>query len=568
MPKEATKDSTSSQPLSMEEWFRTATQDERDAMTALQLEYRFLGDNLSSMWWLHLQGLEFKHHAPTYELPKSAPPSCREKRYSGTEIYEHLDKFAIPLPASPFQTFAIEPIQDAGNDWWRQVRDELLYRKFHKEIEGFEHASPEKKVKDTKGINKQNDSQIMSLGKRKVSATSSDNAVELYLRKGKKGKKSSRNGVASSTESKNMGETVVFPTIQEYAEDVIHSFDSSQVEQREQELATLFEKWKFQAIMNHSLLFYGIGSKRNLLNRLATELEDEGNLMVVDGFDKDVTIEDILDLMMEKWLGEKIQDKYMHSVDGDLDHPLTSRFGLHCHTQRGDNALVQKSIFIAATLARFASSTKRPFHLILHNIDGVGLRNPTAQEALAALVNHSGTSRGLNAFRLITSIDHINSPALLWDSLTRARFNWAWTKADTYRPYVEELLRGASVDETVSIATSTRHRTSNSAPEHKSIFTVLSSLAPRVTEALQQLASLQVAKVAQGEMWVGYKALLRQCMHSCVVSTDNALRNFLKELSDHGIVEQSSSVDTSALSFRIPHGVATLRQILDYDRKL
>jgi hypothetical protein len=51
--------------VSMSGWFATATPEECDAMSALQLDYRFSGDHLGSVWWIHLQELDFKHNCQT-----------------------------------------------------------------------------------------------------------------------------------------------------------------------------------------------------------------------------------------------------------------------------------------------------------------------------------------------------------------------------------------------------------------------------------------------------------------------------------------------------------------------
>jgi hypothetical protein len=94
-----------------------------------------------------------------------------------------------------------------------------------------------------------------------------------------------------------------------------------------------------------------------------------------------------------------------------------------------------------------------------------------------------------------------------------------------------------------------------------SIFAVLTSLAPRHAESLEQLASLQLnADGNEIEEWVDYTALLRQCELKCIVSTDNQLRYFLKELSDHGIVESH----TQKPAYRIPYSKDKLKQILNF----
>ena len=63
-----------------------------------------------------------------------------------------------------------------------------------------------------------------------------------------------------------------------------------------------FEEWKFLLLTNHSLLFWGVGSKQILLHRFVTEHLD-GDICEIDGYDNVLTIESILDLLSDQWLG-------------------------------------------------------------------------------------------------------------------------------------------------------------------------------------------------------------------------------------------------------------------------
>lgn len=59
------------------------------------------------------------------------------------------------------------------------------------------------------------------------------------------------------------------------------------------------------------------------------------------------------------------------------------------------------------------------------------LRNEDSQEALAEL----SASKYMH---LVASMDHVNAP-LMWDARLSEKFNWAYHKAHTYKPYVEEV---------------------------------------------------------------------------------------------------------------------------------
>ena len=50
-------------------------------------------------------------------------------------------------------------------------------------------------------------------------------------------------------------------------------------------------EWTFLLSTNHSLILYGFGSRRDLLNDFAErELSIHGNVLVMDGYDSDISI--------------------------------------------------------------------------------------------------------------------------------------------------------------------------------------------------------------------------------------------------------------------------------------
>jgi hypothetical protein len=74
--------------------------------------------------------------------------------------------------------------------------------------------------------------------------------------------------------------------------------------------------------------------------------------------------------------------------------------------------------------------SKKRVILVVHNIDGTGLRSLEMQNALAELA-------AIPTFSVVASIDHINAP-LLWDGSSLLRFKWAWIPATTFEPYASE----------------------------------------------------------------------------------------------------------------------------------
>ena len=92
---------------------------------------------------------------------------------------------------------------------------------------------------------------------------------------------------------------------------------------------------------------------------------------------------------------------------------------------------------------------------------------------------------------------------------------------------------------------------------------VLASLAPRHTEALQALASLQLANSSNP---VSFTSFLDECRKKMVTSSDGNLRTILKELSSHNIVESKKDTDGSEIVF-VTEGIP-INDVLNWNRPI
>jgi hypothetical protein len=700
--------------MTMKEWFQSVSSDEVDAMIALQLDYRFMGDNFSSYWWIHFHALGFKHTKGTaYELPPSYSSNsvCRPRNvvvpvkkqeqekdnhdhptkgkvagddssvhestavtaYDANGLYEELDSLAIPQINSAFDHMPPEQMgslraDKGGNpskqktrqeiDWWRSIRDELIFRKFHKDIEkeygrGYGKKSTSKSTKattvtttqqhgrhnnnnndddhdddPTDTSNKHSGNDVAVNGRTKRTRQSrefySDAGADLLINntRKKKGRGVSlrRNAINTDNNTKKWKSVnttnkdndprgdnattndtitapVEFPSLVEYA-DMARTYKRHELDAIEQDLVDqTFEEWRFLASTNHSLLIYGVGSKKRLLERLAEEeLDKDGDVVQIDGYDRDITIESILETLVDHWLGgEEPIVNPLNLFQGQRQHDCTG-LSYYPQQQGSTTSIIQKAARIAHEMATIVGQSLRPIYIVLHNIDGIGLRNHTAQEALATLISQSFVPQcGLNAIRLIASIDHVNGPTLLWNTTSRHRFRWMWKEAHTQRPYIDEVLQSQKMESDKLKNRKKSKKSKNGLMDgggdddddddddeqqlcwEESILPVLVSLAARHTQALQQLAWLQLKENNNNNnstttssnnnivgVWVPYVDLLNQCRLKCVVTADNQLRNYLGELIDHGIVEKSKNYGSSISTYRIPYSTVILDLIVQY----
>ena len=103
---------------------------------------------------------------------------------------------------------------------------------------------------------------------------------------------------ASMNNAHRLLEDITFPTIQDLADIAKDlTLKDTEITKRENIYEKDFQRWKFYLASNHSLLLYGLGSKKNLLTKFAQQcLQKDGDTMIIDGFVKEVTIEEKLDI--------------------------------------------------------------------------------------------------------------------------------------------------------------------------------------------------------------------------------------------------------------------------------
>lgn len=414
-----------------------------------------------------------------------------------------------------------------------------------------------------------------------VSATTFEPGADMYFKKAKsKPNKKQPAKVKSTAAADPDNETSAPPPFRllspaECAKQVTElSLSSSTVtgaklQAIEDSYASGFMEWKFLLMTNHSLLLHGFGSKQKLLQRFAEEeLDKEGDVLTIDGFDNEVTIEGILDVIVAVFLNGKepasLAGGKRKLAPGCKTGGSTGSHGSMIPTTFLDtHPLVCRATNISKALAAKVAMTLKPAIVVLHSVDGMALRNQPAQQALAALVWHSilpNTTTAMHGLWFVASADHVDAATFLWDTVSSASFGWIWREVNTYQPHVNEI---AMLDEGAGNKKKSRKRAGASidpAIAESFAFTVLDSLAPRHVEVVQILAGLQLHTQQQSQPWVSISALREQCVIKCAVRSDEQLRAYLQELQDHFIVE----AQTKTSKVRIPYSKDKLLEILEY----
>uniref|UniRef100_A0A7N0UVL0 Origin recognition complex subunit 2 n=1 Tax=Kalanchoe fedtschenkoi TaxID=63787 RepID=A0A7N0UVL0_KALFE len=275
------------------------------------------------------------------------------------------------------------------------------------------------------------------------------------------------------------------------------------------EYRSSYSYWLFELRCGFGLLMYGFGSKKALLEDFASAALLEYSVVVINGYLQTVNLKQVV-ITLAELLWEQLKAK-RKTASGNLNkvqQPFSSR--------TMDDLLA----FLNGTHA----DEKDDFICVLiHNIDGPGLRDSETQQYLARIAS-------CTHIRVVASIDHINAP-LLWDKkMVHTQFNWCWYHVPTYSPYKVEgiffpmvLAHGGAAQATKTAAL------------------VLQSLTPNAQSVFKVLAEHQLAHPDEEGMPVN--DLYTVCRERFLVSSQVTLNSHLTEFKDHELIKTRRDSD-------------------------
>ncbi|XP_055939322.1 origin recognition complex subunit 2-like isoform X2 [Argiope bruennichi] len=272
-----------------------------------------------------------------------------------------------------------------------------------------------------------------------------------------------------------------------------------------------FEKWTFLLHEGFNILLYGVGSKRNILNSFCKECLSDSLFVVVNGFFPSLTAKQVLSSITEGAL----------EYDGKFSSNYEHTEYIKKHFSEGKDAL----------------------YLIIHNLDGISLRNTKTQSLLSSLAT-------VPNIHFLASIDHINAP-LMWDQIMLNNFKWVWFDVTTFEPYILE----------------TSYE--NSIFKHKSSHLLLSSLL-NVYNGLNSngqgvfkiLAQHQFEQKDQSFLGISFHEWYQECRDAFLVTSEVTMQAQLSEFKNHKLLSSRKSVEGCELWY-IPVDAVTLEQFLE-----
>ncbi|XP_053135357.1 origin recognition complex subunit 2 isoform X2 [Hemicordylus capensis] len=281
---------------------------------------------------------------------------------------------------------------------------------------------------------------------------------------------------------------------------------------------SLFNKWMLQLRLGFNIMLYGLGSKRELLEKFRISFLQDSVHIVVNGFFPNMTLKSILNSITEEV----------------LDHVGTFR------SPQDQLDLIMK---------RFKEDPSLELYLIIHNLDSQMLRGDKSQQILGQLSS-------LPNIYFIASIDHINAP-LMWDQAKQSLYNWLWYETTTYSPYVEE----TSYENSLLIQQS-------GALALSSLTHVLRSLTPNARGIFRLLVQYQLEnKDNTSYPGLSFQDFYQQCREAFLVNSDLTLRAQLTEFRDHKLIRTKRGTD-GVEYLLIPVDPGTLTDFLQKDNEV
>nr|XP_057924394.1 origin recognition complex subunit 2 [Doryrhamphus excisus] len=268
----------------------------------------------------------------------------------------------------------------------------------------------------------------------------------------------------------------------------------AEIQQLHNKHKTHFSKWMLQLQLGFSVLLYGLGSKKDLLEDFRLSHLSREIHLVVNGFFPSITLKSIL-------------------------NALTCDILEHQGTFRTPSDQIQ---YISQTLKE---GPDLHIYLLINNIDGPMLRGEKIQSALGQLAS-------LPNLHMVATIDHINAP-LVWDQFKQSQFNWLWWECVTFKHYAEETSYENSllVQQTGALALS-------------SLTHVLRSLTPNARGIFKLLVKFQLEnKDNPSYTGLSFQDFYQRCRESFLVNSDLTLRTQLTEFRDHKLIRTRKGAD-------------------------
>jgi origin recognition complex subunit 2 len=338
--------------------------------------------------------------------------------------------------------------------------------------------------------------------------------------------------VRIQTSSSVFSELVLPLSAEEYVEAIGISGKGQVVQAsvlRDKNREELFARFMCELRQGFNILCYGLGSKRQILNRFARDCcQKQGHVVVVNGFQPESSLKDLLNSI------ENIPDIQELNIASTTVEKRTRR------------------------IYDFFTLSEVDLYIILHNIDAASFRATKTRSILSFLAHNIH-------IHLIASVDHINAPLLSSSSEIFSRkpdktevndvhshgFAWLWHDLTTLTPYDFELALADRTSLSGAHYGGAKRKTDMSTQNAVTMNeTAASHILASVTQKAQKLFTLlgnkqlEAADAADGnspQVGLAYDVLFSAARDNFIATNNTALRSLLTEFRDHNLIVSSQA---------------------------
>lgn len=323
----------------------------------------------------------------------------------------------------------------------------------------------------------------------------------------------------------------------------------------------MFPQYWFELTQGFTLLFYGVGSKREFLEKFAIEylspklkqiqLYLNGDQMesssskktqqtgvpciVVNGYNPTCSYRDVFKDISKILFPEQLTSNE------------TKYWGNHVSLQ------VSKMI-------EFYETQPHDIKLILviHNIDGPSVRKEAFQSMLSSLAI-------IKQIAIVSSADHIYAP-VLWDNKKSQNYNFIFHDVTNYEPYsvessFQDVMKMGKREATTG-AEGAKYVLESLTINSKKLFKVL--VETQISKMESDNNGKKVPPMKRPSLHTGleFKHLAQRCAHEFIASNDISLRTMLREFVEHNMTNISRT-NAGVEYVWIPYNYSELSKLKD-----
>lgn len=314
----------------------------------------------------------------------------------------------------------------------------------------------------------------------------------------------------------------------------------------------MFPQYWFELTQGFSLLFYGVGSKRNFLeefaidylspkvaySQLAYDAELQQNepsnaipCLILNGYNPSCNYRDVF---------KEITDLL---VPAELTRSETKYWGNHVILQ------IQKMIDFYKT-----QPLDIKLILVVHNLDGPSIRKNTFQTMLSYL-------SVIRQIAIVASSDHIYAP-LLWDNMKAQNYNFVFHDISNYEPATiestfQDVMKMGKSD-TSSGAEGAKYVLQSLTVNSKKMYRLL------IETQMQNMGNLSATtgpKRGTQRTGVELKVFNHLCAADFIASNEIALRSMLREFIEHKMANITKNNSGMEIIW-VPYTYAELEKLL------